>query len=232
MEMKPKAGSGFTIVEMAVSIVIIGLVVGGILAGADLIRSSKRQEVIKEYGRFDAAVNNFYLKYNGIPGDFARATSFWPTASNGNGDGRIDYNGSFVATGEEHYAWQHMVLAGMIEGDYNGAGADLESIPESKFDGYYRISYQSNVYEISDNMISLNGLKNGIPNGPIFSLSDMNSIEKIIDDGKADKGKVLGFNEEGVPGCVTNDYTLGSGDYVSNVGDKVICKAFFLLDNL
>lgn len=223
---KHKNNQGFSIIELAVVIIIIGLIIGGILTGADLIKSAKRQEVIKEYGKFDAAFNNFVMKYNGLPGDMDKATLYWPTATNGNGDGRINDTGSFAATGEEHYAWQDLSLSGFLPGKYKGLGGNIDSIPKSKFGGYYRVFHQS-AYYVSDNMISLNGLKNNIPEGVIFSLEDINDIEKIMDDGEAATGKVLGFNNVG-GGCITRS----GSHYIDIKGKEVVCKVSFLLENL
>ncbi len=227
-----KRSFGFTLVELAIVLVVIGLLVTGVFGGRELIKASERQEIIKEYRAFETAFKTFYLQYNSIPGDFQKASEYWSSASSGDGNGRIDYTGSFLTEGEEHYVWHHLSLSEVLSGSYDGVAGDLESIPYSKIGGYYRVSYQTDVYGISDNMISLNGLRDSMPNGPIFTLSDINIIELKMDDGYADKGKLLGFNEEGVPGCVTNDYTAGSGDYVASSGDNIICKAFFLLENL
>ncbi len=67
--------SGFTLIELSIVLVIIGLVIGGILVGNDLIRAATERKVISEIEQLDTAVQTFRLKYNGIPGDVDTATA-------------------------------------------------------------------------------------------------------------------------------------------------------------
>ncbi len=81
---------GFTLIEISIVLVIIGLIVGGILVGRDLIRLAELRADISAVNKFDAAANTFRLKYNCIPGDCANATQFLAGAYNGNGNGAIE----------------------------------------------------------------------------------------------------------------------------------------------
>jgi len=60
---------GFTLIELSIVLVIIGLVAGGVLVGRDLIKASEIRATISQKIRYDTAVNTFKLKYNGLPGD-------------------------------------------------------------------------------------------------------------------------------------------------------------------
>ena len=60
---------GFTLIELSVVLVIIGLIVGGILIGQDLIRSAEVRAQITQIEKYNQAVNTFKGKYGGIPGD-------------------------------------------------------------------------------------------------------------------------------------------------------------------
>jgi prepilin-type N-terminal cleavage/methylation domain-containing protein len=71
--------SAFTLVELSIVLVIIGLIIGGVLAGRDLIRAAELRSLVSEVERYNSAVNAFKLKYNCLPGDCATATNFWPT---------------------------------------------------------------------------------------------------------------------------------------------------------
>lgn len=226
--------SGFTLVELAIVIVIIGLIVSGVVGGRSLIVSSERNKIISETRGFNTAIKAFFLEYDGLPGDLRDAASYWGSTSNGNGNRRIDYNGSFIGTGEEHLAWQHLTLAEILPGSYNGTGGDLGSIPQSEVYGYYRIGYQEDIYNRYGTMVSLNSVElsadTGKPNGPVISLKNLVAIDKKVDDGKASRGNVMGFNEEGNATCTDNDIDDSTADYLSVSGTDKTCKAYFVLD--
>ena len=86
---------GFTLIELSIVLVIIGLIIGGVLVGKELIAASEIRAQISQFEKFQNATNAFKLKYGCLPGDCANASSFWDFSSyggalgNGNGDGRI-----------------------------------------------------------------------------------------------------------------------------------------------
>lgn len=105
--------SGFTLIELSIVLVIIGLLVGGVLVGQDLIRAAELRSLAREIESFQTQINTFKLKYAQIPGDISNATSFGFTG-NGNNDGKL--------LGDESYrAWQHLSEAGLISETYTGA---------------------------------------------------------------------------------------------------------------
>lgn len=123
--------NGFSLVELAVVITIIGVIIGGILVGRDMIRSSEIRAAIDESQHYTQALNNFRDKYGELPGDFSAATSHWPAAHadlntckvtvtddlrtcNGDGDGWITEQPDNKTYYEQFRAWQHLKLAGMI----------------------------------------------------------------------------------------------------------------------
>ena len=97
--------SGFTLVELSVVIVIIGLIIAAVVAGKELIRNAQLQSIIKDAQGYQAAIRAFQLRYKAFPGDMDDATDYWPgETTNGNGDGRITYN-TWV---ESLPAWQQL----------------------------------------------------------------------------------------------------------------------------
>ncbi len=219
---------GFTLVELSVVLVVVALLVGGIVVGKSLIHASEIRAVISDVNRFKTEISAFRLKYGALPGDIPFATSYLDaTATNGDGDSQIDY--LLGAPGEEYNAWNHLSLAKMTAGNYDGT---TTSLPKSKLGGgYYRISFQTNVYGKNANMISFNAMNvaASLAHNAILSPTDAFSIDAKMDDGLADKGRVFGINPSGVPGCVTNYYSASSGDYILTNSD-ILCKLFFSLD--
>ena len=82
--------AAFTLVELAIVLVIIGLLVGGVLAGKDILHGSQLQKTIKQVTDINQATTTFRDQYGGFPGDITNATSFWPSATNGNGNKIIE----------------------------------------------------------------------------------------------------------------------------------------------
>lgn len=129
----------FSLVELSIVLVILGLLVGGILAGQSLIRASELRSVGTQYLGFKTATAAFKDKYLSIPGDMANATAFWGAADgstgttgacktidstgitatcNGNGAGTISTSLSYTLEGFRF--WQHLTNAGLIEGTFSG----------------------------------------------------------------------------------------------------------------
>jgi prepilin-type N-terminal cleavage/methylation domain-containing protein len=124
---------GFSLVELSIVLVILGLLVGGILAGQSLIRAAEMRSVSTDYQRYTASAQTFRDKYFAIPGDMPNATAFWgdratgtaacpdatipngsPGTCNGTGNAIID------AGNEWWLFWQHLQMSGLIEGTYTG----------------------------------------------------------------------------------------------------------------
>ena len=109
---------GFTLVELSVVLVIIGLIVGGVLLGRDMIRMSEIRATVAQVEEFKTASNAFNLKYNCLPGDCRNATNFLSGTGNGDGNGKLDSVTFRFNAIEYLYAWQHLAMAGLIKGSY------------------------------------------------------------------------------------------------------------------
>ncbi len=117
---------GFTLVEIAIVLVIIGLLLGGILKGQELINSARVRNIADTNSGVQAAYYGFVDRYRAVPGDMiktAAATAIGTTInSGGNGNGRLD---SFSGSGGDEWQeaaalWEHLWKAGFIQGSYNG----------------------------------------------------------------------------------------------------------------
>lgn len=122
------SGNGaFSLVELSIVLVILGLLVGGILSGQSLIRAAELRSVSTEQERYATAISTFRDKYLGLPGDLNNASNFWPTIyADGNGNGIIDMTSAATATtanpNEMSIFWMQLSAtngAALIEGSYN-----------------------------------------------------------------------------------------------------------------
>ncbi|MBW4985851.1 prepilin-type N-terminal cleavage/methylation domain-containing protein [Mameliella sp. CS4] len=133
--------AGFSLVELSIVLVILGLLTGGILTGQNLIRAAEMRSVITQIQQYTTAAMTFRDKYFANAGDMPNATDFWGVKGgtgdddacysvvatgtetcNGNGGGWPAGVGGAVATAqaERFLFWQHLANAGMIEGSYTG----------------------------------------------------------------------------------------------------------------
>lgn len=117
--------SGFTLIEIAIVMVIIGLLVGGVLKGQAMIDNAKTKRVAKQADELRAAVMTFYDKYGQYPGDENIAT-----VPPGGGDSNGDGNGQIAGT-EPFEVYRDLALGGLISGTYNGTS----SLPQHAFGG-------------------------------------------------------------------------------------------------
>jgi prepilin-type N-terminal cleavage/methylation domain-containing protein len=112
--------NGFSLVELSIVLVIIGLIFGSVMVGSSMIRTSEVKTVITEYNKYKQAAVTFRSKYAALPGDLTDATSYWATAVNGNGNGVLDWAAAANLTGEVYEFWKQLALAGIVEGQFTG----------------------------------------------------------------------------------------------------------------
>ncbi len=129
---KRSAQTGFTLVEIAIVLVIIGLLLGGILKGQEMITQAKIKNVINDFNGIAAAMNSYQDRYRSLPGDDINAAGRWAGSFGGNGNGQFDgaaaaatapevYNNVPAAapaatTPEVNKFWWHLRLAGFVPG--------------------------------------------------------------------------------------------------------------------
>jgi prepilin-type N-terminal cleavage/methylation domain-containing protein len=145
-----RTDNGFTLIELSIVLVIIGLIVGGILMGNDLIKQAQLRSVVSSLEKYDTAVQTFTLKYHCVPGDCTTATNFWPQdvgclyspdrttkrqdTCNGDGNGQIGNCTDGLTDPhcvEAFRFWQQLSNAQLV-GDVftgNGVNAPIEAKP-------------------------------------------------------------------------------------------------------
>lgn len=108
---------GFTLVELAIVMVIIGVMIGGVLKGQSMIENARINRVVSDYKNISAAYFMYYDRYNYFPGDDPTASARWTGISNGNGGGTITGNwNSTTNTDESRIIWQQLRAAEMVSG--------------------------------------------------------------------------------------------------------------------
>ncbi len=111
--------SGFTLIEMAIVLVIIGLLLGGVLKGQELINSAKVKSLANDFRNIPVFIYGYQDKFKALPGDDANAIVHVAATANGNGNGVIDGNWndpSTATTSEAVNFWQDVRLAGFAPG--------------------------------------------------------------------------------------------------------------------
>ena len=130
---------GFTLIELSIVLVIIGLLIGGVLVGQDSIRAAQTRAQITQIERYNSAVNAFVTKYGGVPGDLAAnlATQFGFHVGNScdGSPGKRDGNGLIEGSGvgyplnqtvqETGLFWGDLSTANLVDGGYLLAGLGL-----------------------------------------------------------------------------------------------------------
>ena len=121
--------SGFTLVEIAIVLVIIGLLLAGVLKGQELIENSKIKSIVNDMKAVQAAYNGYLDRYKAIPGDETLATAAargWGASAaggggNANGVLLITAAQTFANGGEQRPFWRALRASGLITGDPTGA---------------------------------------------------------------------------------------------------------------
>ena len=206
--------SGFTLIEIAIVLVIIGLLLGGILKGQELITQGRIRNVANDFQSMTAAINLYQDRYRALPGDDPGAATRWSTTTSGTGDGTIGtgtagapaYN-SGTASDESRLFWQHLRLAGLV-GGATTTGPVGTANPPNAASGVTGV--QNGAFGISGIVICSNNLPAKIAQ----------AIDTQFDDGIATTGSV-----RATTGTAAGT-TAPSANYVDDgTNFYVVCKA-------
>ncbi len=167
---------GFTLVEIAIVLVIIGILLGGVLKGRELIENAKIANLAKSIEEIRAAVNAYQDRYRALPGDDKKVDKHITTlaaSDAGDGDGRIE--GSWYSTrnsDESRKLWKHLRASGFLSGE----GSEQ---PVHSYGGVVGVQW-ANIGTGNANVICLGNLS-----GDIARI-----VDNRIDDGVATSGSV------------------------------------------
>lgn len=206
---------GFTLVEIAIVLVIIGLLLGGVLKGQELITQAKIKNIANDFNGMSAAVYAYQDRYKAFPGDDLNADTRWtsPLATKGDGNAKVgaDANTAVIdcstQTVENCQFWHHLRLAGMISGDTAVGPGKLS--PQNAVGGVLHV--QSGAMGLAGLVICTTNLPGKIAN----------AIDAQFDDGKPDTGQVRGQDD---PAKLNVAMTTGSAYKDDGSTVYVVCK--------
>lgn len=242
--MPDKKQNGFTLIELSIVLVIIGLIVGGVVAGKALIQQAEVRSVASKLLQFESSYNAFRLKYNCIVGDCPNATDFFGanyipfSAScntmtngfgNGDGNGFIDGGGSGWFC-ESRQAAKSLELSNLLPTAFLTPCWDT-SIFKGINDGcafFHVDDIYNRTPALKLNSISWFYVTSGIYpyGGATMSPVITGAIDTKIDDGKPATGKFRGLDTEPKSGGgITANSCVTSGVY--NLNEDFTCRALY-----
>ena len=199
---------GFTLVELAIVLVIIGLIVSGVLVGQDLIKAAELRATVRQHQSFQVGVNTFIGKYNGIPGDidgdkFGLTGGCNGTANAGDGDGIIEDSAGAITLHDSEIScfWSNLttngkeLISGVYDGDEGAASATVndvvgENLPKMKFGSRgWGVFFVGTDNYFTTGVIGANALDE-YDTAEAFVPIDAFSVDSKIDDGDPFSGDI------------------------------------------
>jgi len=236
--------SAFSLIELSIVLIIIGLLIAGVTGGASLIKSSELRAAMSEARGYAVAVNGFFAQFNALPGDYKTAVNGSGTAGATNGaNSKIEYyaldaSGSYNS--ESVIAWDQLIKTGTVDstlsltltavGTAQVAGTQMPA-SKIKFAGWhydYNTTSLQNVIVLTGTTEVTSSTANTLVNGTTTSTgsligTDALSIDTKIDDANASTGKVRGIN----PGAST---CHSSGTYQTSSSSTKVCAISYQVD--
>lgn len=229
-----KKQRGFTLVEIAIVLIIIGLLLGGILQGQELIASARVRNIADQNSGVQAAYYGFIDRYRQVPGDWnaANAVQAIPGVTEGGNDsGRLDTFGTEWT--EPLSLWHQLSLAGFIQGNYIGGNAepnaaDADRAPRNAFNGFLAM-YRSDDYidaAVASDRLNL-VLGAGVP------VDILRELDLKVDDGLPQTGVLrhavaagaaLGASAQSTANCVA----VAVPPIWNIAGNETLCNAVYL----
>lgn len=202
----PPLSSGFTLIEMAIALIVIALLMIGQAKGSLLLDVAREKNLESDFRNLAIALYSYQDKYKAIPGDDALAVQHVsaPASAVGNGSGLIDGNwNDTVSTSEAYLVWQHLRLANLVDGPTDTAAPNY--LPVNTFGR--QIGIQSGKGDTNAPIVTASGTA---PIGTYFICSRgipgrlVSSLDIKVDNGNPATGSMLATPDTG------SDFTNGA----------------------
>jgi prepilin-type N-terminal cleavage/methylation domain-containing protein len=215
---------GFTLVEIAIVLVIIGLLLGGILKGQEMITQAKIKNVIADFSGVSAAYHGYQDRYRAIPGDDPGAMR-WATGLEGNGNGIVGgtYNNTCptgtgkpaAGTFESCLFWNDLRLAGFVA----GSGTQQPFNAVTGLLGVQTGNGAATPAAALGGFVSLIICSANLPDKIAIA------VDTQMDDGAVDKGTVRGQKHTAGPNPNINDAADTTAYAETGTNVYTICRA-------
>ena len=176
---------GFTLIEISIVLLIIGLLLGGMLKGQELITSARVHHLIATQDGVKAAYFGFRDRYRALPGDYGEAQANVPNCTlcqNGDNNGQILTNGAIL---ESVSAWEHLSKAGFIAGSYvYTAQPGSGDTPINQYGSLVQLIFDNAYLDRAATVPARHNLKTGA-NIPSDILAE---VDRKMDDGLGNGG--------------------------------------------
>ncbi len=237
----------FTLLEMSIVIVIIGLLLGGLVGGRNYIKNAELTSIITESKFYISMFSQFQQQYGYVPGDMPDAISQIGATNNGDGNGQIlssDDTVASTARPEIFYAFEHLNKAKLIDGSYTGATSSYGSLAALAGTNIPRISFPDSALmfdhptaldgNVSSDLLYFDGFyghvlrvakisptSTGLPDTPMLTAKQTLSLDSKFDDGRPSTGWIT------VPkinvGSCANDPDPASAQYATVATNSPDC---------
>lgn len=236
--------NGFSLVELAIVLMVIGLLVGGVLKGRDLIDNARVNSLVMQAKTYESATRSFKKMYGELPGDFREASTRLPNCSgaapctDGGGDGLIGTNNNEAAmatSGEPRAYWLHLAKAGLlpsaIDPEYTGTPNTFgRDFPATPFGGgismqYWNVWVAGNWGTFANHFLRTRFSTTSAGNTGLLTAAQAAKIDRKIDDGLPNSGNVISS------GTSFNCFVASGGQNIypeTNAAKK--CDTFFRMN--
>lgn len=214
---------GFTLVELSIVLVIIGLLIGGILASQSMITTAKMARAIKQVSEYEIAINNFKSKYGTIPGDSNQIIdpNYWVVGDN-------DKTLSFQY--ESGIAWYQLSVGVGVKNKFGNNFVSFDPFNPLTEENCPRLNLKQDIRDYpclhmvwGNNTLQFRYVTSPPSVAPTYDIlmpAEALAIDTKVDDGKSGTGKVIAY--AWATGGTTGYDKCADGDGVYNVANKTI----------